>query len=126
MPATHITADTAPRFGQDGFSMVGLAAPSRGCPTVSAWRITAAPGARSVTHRLTSDEVFVAVSGELTASVDGRELVVRAGESLSVPPGVDFSLANHGDAPFEAIACMAAGGQALVGDGAPFTPPWAA
>jgi mannose-6-phosphate isomerase-like protein (cupin superfamily) len=126
MPATHITADAAPRFGADGFAMTGLAAPSRGCATMSAWRITAEPGARSVTHRLTSDEVFVAVAGELTASIGGEQVVIRAGDSLSVPPGVDFSLANHGDAPFEAIACMAAGGQARVGDGEPFTPPWAA
>src|SRR4051812_8100999 len=126
MPATHITAADAPRFAQDGFAMVGLAAPSRGCPTVSAWRITAEPGARSVTHRLTSDEVFVAVRGELTATVDGRPVTVRAGDALAVPPGVDFSLANAGAEPFEAIACMAAGGQALVADGDPFTPPWAA
>jgi quercetin dioxygenase-like cupin family protein len=124
--ATLITADIAPRFGQDGFSMVGLAAPSRGCATVSTWRITAQPGAESVTHRLTTDEVFVVLTGELAATVDGAELTVRAGDSLSVPPGVDFSLANRGDAPFEAVACMAAGGMALVGDVEPFTPPWAA
>jgi quercetin dioxygenase-like cupin family protein len=123
---TLITADDAPRFGQDGFAMVGLAAPSRGCPTVSAWRLTAAPGAASPVHRLTSDEVFVAVAGELEATVDGRTLTLRAGDALAVPPGVDFSLANRGEEPFEAVACMAAGGQALIGDSAPFTPPWAA
>jgi mannose-6-phosphate isomerase-like protein (cupin superfamily) len=125
MSATHITAAEAPRFGQDGFAMVGLASPSRGCATVSAWRLIAEPGARSPVHRLTSDEVFVAVRGELLATVDGRAVTVRAGDALAVPPGVDFSLANAADEPFEAIACMAAGGQALVGDGEPFTPPWA-
>jgi mannose-6-phosphate isomerase-like protein (cupin superfamily) len=124
--STHITADAAPRFAADGFAMIGLAAPSRGCATVSTWRLTAQPGAQSPRHQLTSDEVFVALTGELVATVDGTEVTVRAGDSLSVPPGVTFSLANRGAEPFEAVACMAAGGQALVGDAAPFTPPWAA
>jgi quercetin dioxygenase-like cupin family protein len=123
---TLITDADAPRFGQDGFAMVGSAAPSRGCPTVSAWRLTAAPGAVSPVHRLTSDEVFVALRGALEATVGGAVVTVRAGETLTVPPGVEFSLANRGDEPFEAVACMAAGGQALIGDGEPFTPPWAA
>jgi quercetin dioxygenase-like cupin family protein len=122
---TLITADDAPHFGQDGFAMVGLAAPSRGCATVSAWRLTAAPGAASPTHRLTKDEVFVVLRGEVTATIGGEQVAVRAGDALSVPPGIDFALANHGDEPFEAVACMAAGGQAQIGDGAPFTPPWA-
>jgi mannose-6-phosphate isomerase-like protein (cupin superfamily) len=122
---THITGDAAPRFETDGFVMVGLAAPSRGCATVSTWRLTATPGARSPEHRLTSDEVFVALAGELVATVDGTDVTVRAGDSLSVPPGVTFSLANRSAEPFEAVACMAAGGRALVGEGEPFSPPWA-
>jgi quercetin dioxygenase-like cupin family protein len=122
----HIHADDAPRFGQDGFAMVGLAAPSRGCATVSAWRITAEPGAASPQHRLTSDEVFVVLRGEAVFEAGGDAVVARAGDAVSIPPGVDFHLANRGDVPFEVVACMAAGGQAQVGDGAPFTPPWAA
>src|SRR6478672_6131315 len=108
MPATLIPAADAPRFEADGFTLTGLAAPSRGCATVSAWRLTAAPGAQSPVHRLTSDEVFVAVRGELSATVEGRAVTVRAGDALAVPPGVAFSLANRGDEPCEAIACMAA------------------
>jgi len=125
--ATLIRADDAPRFGQDGFDIVGLAAPSRGCAGVSAWRITAAPGAASPVHRLTTDEAFVVVRGTVEVAVSGRDPVVaRAGDAVAVPPGVDFHLANRGDEPFEAVACMPAGGQAQVGDAAPFTPPWAA
>jgi mannose-6-phosphate isomerase-like protein (cupin superfamily) len=120
-----ITADTAPRFGQDGFDMTGLSSPSRGCATVSTWRILAQPGAASPVHTLTKDEAFVVVRGELTATVDGEDVTVRAGDALSVPPGATFRVANRSAEPFEAIASMAAGGQAQVGDGAPFTPPWA-
>jgi mannose-6-phosphate isomerase-like protein (cupin superfamily) len=125
--ATLIRADDAPRFGQDGFDITGLAAPSRGCATVSAWRITAAPGAASPPHRLTADEVFVVVRGEAEFRVEGRAPVLaRAGDAVAVAPGLTFALANRGAAPFEAVACMAAGGQAQVGDEPPFTPPWAA
>src|SRR3954464_9993733 len=100
MPATHITAAAAPRFGADGFAMIGLASPSRGCPTVSTWRLTAEPGAESPVHRLTGDGVCAARRGELAATGDGRELGVGAGDVLAIPPGVDFSLANRGDEPF--------------------------
>jgi mannose-6-phosphate isomerase-like protein (cupin superfamily) len=124
--ATLITAEAAPRFGQDGFALVGLAAPSRGCSTVSAWRLHAEPGAVSPVHRLTSDEVFVVVRGALEATIGDRVLTARPGDALAIPPGLEFSLANRGDEPCEAVACMAAGGQARIGDGAPFTPPWAA
>jgi quercetin dioxygenase-like cupin family protein len=125
--ATLIRADDAPRFGQDGFSMIGLAAPSRGCATVSAWRLAGEPGAASPVHRLTSDEVFVVLSGTLEVLVDDAEPVVaRAGDAVTVPPGIDFRVTNGGAEPFEAVVCMAAGGQGQLGDGAPFTPPWAA
>jgi quercetin dioxygenase-like cupin family protein len=125
--ATLIRADDAPRFGQDGFSMVGLAAPSRGCATVSAWRLAGEPGAASPVHRLTSDEAFVVLRGAIEVHIgDDAPLVARAGDAIAMPPGVDFRLATAGDEPFEAVACMAAGGQGQVGDGEPFTPPWAA
>src|SRR3954452_10593127 len=99
---TLIHADAAPTFGQDGFAMTGLAAPSRGCATVSTWRLTAAPGAASPVHRLTSDEVFVVLSGEVHVQVGDDALVARAGDALAVPPGVDFHIANRGSEPFEA------------------------
>jgi mannose-6-phosphate isomerase-like protein (cupin superfamily) len=52
----------------------------------------------------------------------------RAGRSVAicVPPHSPFHLANEGEEPFEAICCMAATGQGQIGDGEPFTPPWAA
>jgi hypothetical protein len=43
-----------------------------------------------------------------------------------VAPSRRFSIRNDGAEPFEAVCCMAAGGQAIVeGEGA-FVPPWAA
>jgi quercetin dioxygenase-like cupin family protein len=123
---TLIRSADAPRFGQDGFAMTGLAAPSRGCPTLSAWRLRGEPGAVSPVHRLTSDEVFVVLHGSVAFTIGEDTITASAGDAVAVGPGVDFHLANRSDEPFEAVACMAAGGQAQLGDGAPFTPPWAA
>jgi hypothetical protein len=38
---------------------------------------------------------------------------------------MSFHLANEGEEPFEAICCMAATGNGQIGDGEPFTLPWA-
>ena len=57
---TIIREQDAPRFGQDGVEVTGLASPSRGSDTVSAWRVLLQPGAASPEHTLTSDEAFVA------------------------------------------------------------------
>jgi mannose-6-phosphate isomerase-like protein (cupin superfamily) len=115
----------APRFGHDGTSVTGYASPSRGSATVSAWRIILEPGAGSPLHELTHDEAFIALRGQATVSLAAEELTLAAGDGLSVPPATPFRIRNDGTEPFEAIACMAAGGKARVGDGEPFTPPWA-
>ena len=36
---TIIREHEAPRFGDEGVSVTGLASPSRGCASLSAWRV---------------------------------------------------------------------------------------
>jgi quercetin dioxygenase-like cupin family protein len=116
----------APRFGQDGVSVTGLASPSRGCASISAWRVVLEPGAASPEHTLTSDEAFVALRGTARVELDGEAHDVGAGDCLVVAPDRAFRIRNDGAEPFEAVCCMAAGGRAVVpGEGA-FVPPWAA
>jgi hypothetical protein len=43
-----------------------------------------------------------------------------------VAPARRFSIHNDGAQPFEAVACMAAGGAAILEGEEPFVPPWAA
>jgi quercetin dioxygenase-like cupin family protein len=119
-----IDVDDAPRFAAPGLVVTGLAAPSRGATEIAAWRLSLEPGNPGTTHQLTREEVFVAVRGTATATVGGHSQPLRAGSALVVPPHTDFSLANPGDEPFEAVAAFPVGGQALL-DGATFTPPWA-
>jgi mannose-6-phosphate isomerase-like protein (cupin superfamily) len=120
-----IKEQDAPRFGDDGVSVIGLASPSRGCATVSAWRVVLAPGAASPEHSLTSDEAFVALRGTARVTLDGTEHDVAAGDCLVVAPERRFTIRNDGPEPFEAVCCMAAGGQAIVAGEGTFPPPWA-
>ena len=123
---TIIREQDAPRFGQDGVEVTGLASPSRGCDTVSAWRVLLQPGAASPEHTLTSDEAFVALRGSARVELEGSSEELTAGDCLVVAPHRRFSIRNDGAEPFEAVCCMAAGGQAVVDGEGSFVPPWAA
>ena len=123
---TIIREQDAPRFGQDGVEVTGLASPSRGCDTVSAWRVLLAPVAASPEHTLTSDEAFVALRGSARVELEGSSEELTAGDCLVVAPHRRFSIRNDGSEPFEAVCCMAAGGQAVIDGEGSFVPPGAA
>lgn len=126
MKPTLITRQDAPAFGADGTAVTGYAAPSRGSEFVSLWRINLEPGASSPLHELDTEEVFLGLAGNAMFTIDGREYTVGAGDCLVVPPHTAFALAAGPDGPFQAVACMRAGGQAtLLPDGPTFVPPWA-
>ena len=126
MPETVIRLADAPRFGDDGIEMTGYASPARGSAAVSAWKVVLHPGAASPVHQLTDTEAFIMLRGRGTFAFDGRTHELAPGDAICVPARTPFHLANAGDEPFEAICCMAASGQGQIGDGEPFTPPWAA
>lgn len=44
------------------------------------------------------DDAFYLLEGELTFEVDGEEVVAGPGTFVLVPPGVEHSFANRGDA----------------------------
>jgi quercetin dioxygenase-like cupin family protein len=102
-----------------------LASPSLGSEETSVWRLRLEPNTPGVPHRVTREEIFVALEGSATASLDGETVLLEAGSSLVLPPDVQFALAAGADG-FEAIVCMPVGGQGRLGEGEPFTPPWAA
>lgn len=84
------------------------------------------PGAASPEHALSREEVFFALRGGATASIDGTDHEFGAGDCLVVPPGRSFRIVA-GDAGFEAVCAMPADGTAeLLPDGPTITPPWAA
>jgi quercetin dioxygenase-like cupin family protein len=120
-----IPAPAAPTHDLPGARFTTLASPSRGAAETSVWRLELLPGADAPVHSVTREEIFVALDGAATATLDGVEHAVCAGDALVLPPGTGFSIAAAGDAPFRAIVCLPVGGQAAFAGGAPFTPPWA-
>jgi len=115
----------APRFELHGATFTGLASPSRGSSENAVWIVALPPGMAGVPHRLTREEVFVAIEGAARAELDGQVHELRAGSALVVPAGAEFRLGNPYGAPFRTVAVLPVGGQAVVGDAPPFTPPWA-
>jgi quercetin dioxygenase-like cupin family protein len=107
-----------------GATFQTLASPALGASETSVWRLRLEPHTPPVPHRLTREEIFVVLSGTATARLDGDTSTLEPGVALVVPPGVDFELTTGGD-PLEALVCLPVGGQGIVGDEAPFTPPWA-
>ena len=101
-----------------------LASPSLGSEETSVWRVHLQAGTPGFPHRVTREEIFVVVSGSATASLDGTAHHLSAGSTLVLPAGVELSL-ETGTEALEAIVCLPVGGQGIVGDGEPFTPPWA-
>ena len=122
---TVIEDRDAPRFVLGGTHVIGLASPSRGATDTSVWRLTLDPGAASPPHTLDREEVFVALSGSLTASFADRTETVQPGGALIVPAGEEFTIRSTGDEPFEGVICLPVGGRATV-DGEASIPPWAA
>ena len=121
----YISATDAPIFELHGTRFTALAAPSRGATENAVWIVTIEPGTPPVPHRLTREETFVCIEGEARALLDGTSIRVTVGSALVVPPHTDFALENPADAPFRAVVVLPVGGQGIVGNGPPFTPPWA-
>ena len=125
MIETVIRGSEAPQFGQDGTQVIGYASPTRGSEPVSAWKVSLDPGAASPRHELTHGEVFIVLDGSARFDIEGRPHELGAGDPICVPPKTWFEVSNDGPKRVSAICCMAAGGQARIGDGDPFPIPWA-
>ena len=101
-----------------------LASPSLGSRETSVWHVHVEAGTPGLPHHVTREEIFVVVSGSATATLDGTAHPLSAGSTLVLPAGVELALETGAEA-LEAIVCLPVGGQGVVGDGEPFTPPWA-
>lgn len=121
-----IPADSARAHELHGARFVTLASPSLGAAETSVWRVSLSPGVPPTEHRVTREEVFVVLDGRGVATLDGVAHPLAPGDTFVLPARVAFSLRAEGPAPLEALVCFPVGGQAVIGEAPPFTPPWAA
>jgi|SRR5579863_7740795 len=122
---TVIAPSDANRFSMHGAEFLGLASPSRGTKENAVWRVRLPPATPGVSHRLTREEIFVALQGSAEVTLAGARFAFPAGAALIVPADTDFALTTPEGEAFEAIVILPVGGAAQIGDGEPFTPPWA-
>ncbi len=83
-----------------GDSVTFLALPGRGSPELVV-EMTTQPGGQGPpphVHPLSS-ETFAVTSGSIALTEAGREIVLHAGQTHSVPAGVPHTFASHGDEP---------------------------
>ena len=122
----HLIQHTeAPTFAAGDTAVTGYAAPSRGADQVSLWRIELAAGSTSPLHYMDCEEVFLGLQGTALATVDGSEHILGPGDCLILPPETPFTFHVPGADPFQALACIPAGGLAtMVDSGLTFPPPW--
>ena len=116
---------TSPTHQLPGAAFTSLATPSGGSVDTAVWEVRLQPGHPATPHRLTRQEVFVVLGGSGTATLDGAEHPLAAGDVIVVPVATDFSLAAAGHEDLVALCCLPVGGQAVISGGDPFTPPWA-
>lgn len=63
-----------------------------------------APGATAGWHTHPGVEVGYMLEGETTLSMEGKELVLKAGASYRIDPGVPHDVRNSGTTPAKALA----------------------
>lgn len=120
-----VSLSKAPKFELPDVTFMGLASPQRGSKENSVWHLTIAPNAPGLPHRLTREETIIVLSGTAIAEIGAERHRISEGDVIIVPEMTDFSLSNDSAEAFEAIAVLPVGGQAIIGNDAPFTPPWA-
>jgi mannose-6-phosphate isomerase-like protein (cupin superfamily) len=122
-----ITSADAAIFDVPDTHVIAYAAPSRGSTELCLWRIDIRPGSTSPLHHMDCEEVFLCVAGRAVVVTPAEQRPVKAGDCLVLPAGTDFSFRVLGDEPFQALACIRAGGKAtMAASDDTFVPPWAA
>jgi mannose-6-phosphate isomerase-like protein (cupin superfamily) len=100
--------------------------PDRGSTELCAWRVEIAPHTTGMPHKISQEEVFLALVGNAEAVVDGQPHPLAASEVLVVPAGGELRLDNPGDTPFVAWVTTRIGLRAQLPDGSWISPPWVA
>ena len=101
-----------------------FAAPASGSRELCAWRLEVPAGAEGVAHRVSREEIFLVLAGELVVTLDGVAGALAPGEIVLVPAGAELKVDNVSGAPATAWVTTSVGLQATLPDGSLISPPW--
>jgi quercetin dioxygenase-like cupin family protein len=107
-----------------GSTFHSFAAPATGSSELCAWRLEVAPGTQGAAHRVTREELFLVLAGDLTVTLNGDTTRLTAGEVVLVSSGAELCVSNTSARPATAWVTTTVGFQATTADGATITPPW--
>lgn len=97
-----------------------------GSRQLAAWKADFDPETPGRPHRMSTEEVFHVLAGEITAEVDGDTALLRAGETIAVPAGSLFCASNLSNQPASAWVVTPTGMTVTMeDDSSSFRPPWA-
>ncbi len=122
MPVISVAPTPTHDIGSARFT--SLATPSLGSVETSVWTVEIPPGSPVTPHALTREEIFVVITGTAAVTIGGVAATAREGDAIVVPALTRFELGNAGDEALRLLCCMPVGGQGIIDDGDPFTPPW--
>jgi mannose-6-phosphate isomerase-like protein (cupin superfamily) len=120
-----LTAPDAPTHDLGATAFTSLATPSRGSSETSVWMVEIEPGTPPMPHQMTREEVFVVLAGRAGVTIGEASFEAGPGDTIVVPAHTTFALTAASTERLRALCCLPIGGQARIGDGEPFTPPWA-
>jgi quercetin dioxygenase-like cupin family protein len=119
-----IYASKAKTYEMPGVKFTGLAAPQTGSKENSAWQFSLSPKSNGTLHQLTREEIMIVIRGSAVAEIGNERHEVSAGDAIIIPAHTDFKISNNSEKPFDGIAMIPVGAQAVIGTEPPFTPPW--
>jgi mannose-6-phosphate isomerase-like protein (cupin superfamily) len=114
----------AVRHELHGSVFQSFAAPASGSRELCAWRLEVAGGTAGVAHRVSREEVFLVLTGEVIVTLEGVPATLASGEIALVPAGAEVKLDNPGAATAAVWVTTSVGVQATMPDGTTVAPPW--
>jgi mannose-6-phosphate isomerase-like protein (cupin superfamily) len=114
----------AKTYEMPGVKFTCLAAPQTGSTENSAWQFSLTPNSQGTLHQVTREEIMIVIRGNATAEIGKDRHNISAGDAIIIPAHTDFRISNMSQEPFDGIAMIPVGAQAIMGSEPPFTPPW--
>jgi len=123
MPVIH--AADAVVHDLHGARFTSYASSAAGSKELGVWRLDLPEPGAGIPHRISREEVFVLVDGDVRVTIDGESHTLRAGDAAVAPAGSMLSLDNLGPGPATAWVSTSLGLEAQLADGSRISPPWA-
>ncbi len=113
-------------FEAHGARFSSYASSATGSEQLRVWRTEVPEAGTGMPHRISREEVFAVIEGQVRLALDAETHTLGAGDVAVVPAGTLLRLDNLGPGPAALWVSTSAGLEAELADGTRMSPPWAA